>query len=409
MLGGGIWVTQDEVLPGSYINIVSLERASSTLGERGIVAIPLALNKAPGTVIDLSIRNFVKYAEEYIGVKRDSYVAKPLREIFKHATRCLIYDLGTNGTAEQAVTALDQYEWNVLAVYTGTAADIATYIQAIKDWRDAGKKCQAVVYNQTSPDHEGIINVVSTVDGFEYENFDGDGTTVAFTVAAAPASVSAVLVNNVAKTASTDYSYSSTTHKVTFQTAPSDGDVIEVRYNNDVPYSLVAWLAGAEAGAEVNESCTNMIYDGELSVVTDKTQLQLEQCITSGQVAFHLVYGDVRVLEDINSLTTFTDSKGEDFHYNQTIRVIDQIANDIARLFNTKYLGKIPNDQSGRVSLWGDIVAHHRTLEEMRAIENFDSSLVTVEQGDTKKSVVVNDTITVVNAMAQLYMTLYIQ
>ena len=44
----------------------------------------------------------------------------------------------------------------------------------------------------------------------------------------------------------------------------------------------------------------------------------------------------------------------------------------------------------------------------MRAIENFDSSLVTVEPGNTKKAVVVHDAVVPVNAMAQLYMTVVI-
>jgi hypothetical protein len=47
-------------------------------------------------------------------------------------------------------------------------------------------------------------------------------------------------------------------------------------------------------------------------------------------------------------------------------------------------------------------------MEAIQAIENFDSSLLTVEQGDTKKSVVVTDYVTVTNAMAQLYMTVII-
>ena len=152
-----------------------------------------------------------------------------------------------------------------------------------------------------------------------------------------------------------------------------------------------------------------MLYDGEYNVVVGKSQTELEECIKAGQIEFHLVYGDIRMLEDVNSLTSTNAEKGEDFKSNQTIRVIDQIANDIAKLFNTKYLGKIPNDASGRVSLWADIVAHHRELEALRAIENFDSSLLTVEQGNTKKSVVVNDVISVVNSMAQLYMTVVIQ
>ena len=48
---------------------------------------------------------------------------------------------------------------------------------------------------------------------------------------------------------------------------------------------------------------------------------------------------------------------------------------------------------------------HHEQLEEIRAIEDFADSDVVVEQGNTKKSVVVTDAVTVVNAMSKLYMT----
>ena len=349
--GGGVFVTQNKVLPGAYINFVNASNASATIGDRGVVAIPYALGKSAGTVVEITKAEFLKDSSTILGIEYSSDSAKPFREIFAHATKCIVYDLGssdTTKTATEAVSALEPYDFNVLAVYTSTTVDITTYINAVKTWRDAGKKCQAVVYGGgtglSAPNHEGIINVVSTV---------------------------------------------------------SDSGALG--------HELVAWVAGAEAGCAINSSCTNMIYDGEYNVKCDKTQAQLEDCIEGGQLAFHIVYGDVRVLEDINSLTETTVDKGDDFKSNQTIRVIDQVANDIAKLFNTKYLGKIPNNASGRVSLWGDIVAHHRELETMQAIENFDSSLVTVEQGNSKKAVVVNDAIQVVNAMTQLYMTIVIQ
>lgn len=104
-------------------------------------------------------------------------------------------------------------------------------------------------------------------------------------------------------------------------------------------------------------------------------------------------------------MVTTSDTQGDIFKDNQTIRVIDQIGNDIAVLFNTKYLGIVPNDAAGRVSLWADIVAHHRQMEQIRAIEDFSDTDVVVEQGSTKKAVVVNDLVTVVNAMGKLYMT----
>ena len=353
MLGGGVWVTQNKALPGSYINIVTAAKASANLGERGIVAIALPLNKAVGTVIELNRADFMTTAKAKTGKEYTSADLLPIREIFQNATKVYVYDLGSSTgakTVTDALNAFEPYEFNVLCAYTSTADDITSYVNKVRSWRDdAGKKCQLVVYNQTtSPDHEGIINVVSTV-----------------------AEASA-------------------------ETTPANA------------YELVAWVAGAEAGCNINQSITNKKYNGELTVLTPKTQSQLETCLTSGQFVFHLSYGDVCVLEDINSLTTTTTDKGDDFKYNQTIRVIDQIANDIAKLFNTKYLGKIPNNASGRVSLWADIVAHHRELETMQAIEDFDPTLVTVEQGDKKKAVVVNDAIKVTNALGILYMTVLV-
>ena len=345
MLGGGVFVTQNKVLPGSYLNFVTTARINSTLGERGVVAIALPLGSNQGKVIEVTRSDFAQKCKELLGVEYSSDSVLPLREIFCNANKVYVYDIGLEApnSISDACAALEPYEFNVLCAYTDVEEYVSAAIAQVKSWRDElGKKCQVVVYNQANPNHEGVINVVSTVE---------------------------------------------------------EGDA----------HALVAWVAGAEAGCPVNESCTNKLYNGELEIVTNKTQKELEDCIKNGQVAFHLVYGDVRMLEDINSLKETTDSKGEDFKSNQTIRVIDQIANDIAKLFNTKYLGKIPNNASGRVSLWGDIVSHHRQLEEINAIENFDSSLLTVEQGVNKKSVVVNDVITVTNCMAQLYMTVVVE
>ena len=172
---------------------------------------------------------------------------------------------------------------------------------------------------------------------------------------------------------------------------------------------LVYWVTGVIAGTAVNASALNKKYDGEFAVNVAYTQSQLETAIRSGEFTLHQVGDDVRVLSDINSLVTTSDTKGDIFKDNQTIRVIDQIANDIAVLFNTKYLGVVPNDNAGRISLWADIVQHHQNLQTIRAIENFTDADVAVAQGETKKAVVVTDAVTVVNAMEKLYMTVTIQ
>lgn len=355
MLGGGIFVTQDKTLPGSYINFVNASSAGSTIGERGVVAIALYLSETnTGTVTEITNAEFSSKCKTLLGVEPTSEEALPLREIFRHANKAVIYNLGNpvkiddpdlETKHEAAIKAFEAYEFNVLCVYTDHVGVNDLYCEAVTTWRDElGKKCQAVVHRgEAGRGYEGIIQVEAEVSG------------------------------------------------------------------DPKLCALTPWVAGAEAACKINESCTNMLYDGEYTIKTNKTQAELEDCIEDGTITFHLVYGEVRMLEDINSLTTTTNDKGEDFKSNQTIRVIDQIANDIARLFNTKYLGRIPNNESGRVALWADIVKHHKELEAIQAIENFDSSLLTIAQGNTKKSVVVNDCVTVTNAMAQLYMTVVIQ
>ena len=175
-------------------------------------------------------------------------------------------------------------------------------------------------------------------------------------------------------------------------------------------HAIVYWATGAQAGVAVNKSLTNAKYDGELVLDTELTQVELTTALKAGKFMFHNVNGQIRILEDVNTLLTLTDTKGEVFQSNQTMRVCDQIANDIAVLFNERYVGVVPNDASGRSTLWGDITHYIGELEKIRAVENFNPDTVTCEQGDRKKAVLVTvNGLNVVNAMAQLYMSVIIQ
>jgi hypothetical protein len=92
------------------------------------------------------------------------------------------------------------------------------------------------------------------------------------------------------------------------------------------------------------------------------------------------------------------------------MRVCDQIGNDVATLFDTRYVGQVANDASGRSALWNDIVKLIQQLEQIRAVENFSTDSVTVEIGDGKKAVLlVINGLDVVNAMSKLYMSVIIQ
>ena len=139
------------------------------------------------------------------------------------------------------------------------------------------------------------------------------------------------------------------------------------------------------------------------------TQSELQTAIKAGEFVLHNVNSDIRVLEDINSMVTETDACGDIFKDNQTIRVIDQLGNEDAVLFNTKYLGTVPNNDSGRISLWSDLVKIRQQLQDVGAIENFTDSDVEVTQGNSKKSVVVTGSVQVAGTMSKVYMTITVQ
>lgn len=173
--------------------------------------------------------------------------------------------------------------------------------------------------------------------------------------------------------------------------------------------ALVYWVTGVIAGCEINKSNTNKTYDGEYTINADYTQTQLEESIDNGEFVLHKVGDEIRVLVDINSLVDTTIEKGEEFKSNQTIRVLDQIASDVASVFNSKYLGKIANNEAGRTSLWSDIIALFKDYQTLQAIENFEDADISVEIGNDKKSVTINTNVQVINAMEKLYMTVVVE
>ena len=60
-LGGGTFVAQNKVLPGAYINFVSLAAASATLSDRGIATMPLELDwGVEGAVFEVTSEDFQK-------------------------------------------------------------------------------------------------------------------------------------------------------------------------------------------------------------------------------------------------------------------------------------------------------------------------------------------------------------
>ena len=81
-LGGGTFLTQNKILPGAYINFVSVAKASATLSDRGIATIPLDMDWGPeNQVVTVELADFLKNSQKIFGYAYTAEKLKPMREI----------------------------------------------------------------------------------------------------------------------------------------------------------------------------------------------------------------------------------------------------------------------------------------------------------------------------------------
>lgn len=429
-LGGGTFSVQNKELPGAYINFISKSAASASLSERGIATMPLELDWGPcGSIVEVTNEDFQKRSMEIFGYEYANGKLKGLRDLFRNARTFYAYRL--NGNGSKAANALaealypgirgndlmitvqanvdDESLFDVKTLLAGTVVDEQTVSKGEELAGNKFIKWKPGITLEASagfPLAGGTNGEVSGADHQDYldkvepYSFNTMGVAVKDD---ATKSLYAAFVKRMRDEAGIKfqlvlYDYAKADYMGTISV---NNKVLDEGW--DEP-SLVYWVTGASAGCAVNRSNQNKKYDGEFAVDTPYTQNQLKAAIKAGKFTFHRVGADVRVLDDVNTMSTVTDTMGDVFKDNQAIRVIDQIGNDIAVLFNTKYLGIVPNNAAGRVSLWSDIVAHHRQMEQIQAIEGFSEDDVAVAQGQTKKAVVVSDAVTVVSTMGKLYM-----
>ena len=431
-LGGGTFIAQNKVLPGAYINFVSAARATASLSDRGVATIPLTLDWGVlGEVMEVTATDLQKNSLKLFGYDYTAPELRGLRDLFRNTRIAYLYRLGAGGAKAENEYATALYEGtrgNDLKVVISENADDATMMdvslymdtsliirQTVAAAADLVENGFVKWKNEALTETAGTSLIGGTspvVTNADYQTYLDRIEAYSFNVIGCPSGDVAVKNLFAAFTRRLRDMQGVKFQCVTYNFAGDYEGIVDVmnsaiKGNSDMAthdWELVYWVTGVVAGTPVNRSALNRVYDGEYTVDVNYTQMQLEKAISNGKFALHRVGPDVRVLSDVNSLVSVTEDKGEIFKENQTIRVIDQIANDIAVLFNTKYLGLIPNDADGRISLWSDIVRHHEQLQTIRAIEDFSGDDVTVVQGETKRAVLVTDLITVVNAMAQLYM-----
>lgn len=434
-LGGGFFLTQNKVLPGTYHNFISAYRAFLNLSDRGYVGLPIPLDwGVDGEVFAVTQEDLQKDSRKIFGYEYTDPKLKGIRDVFKNAMTVYFYKLAVNAVAAQNAYATAKYKGvrgNDITIViqanvdTPSKFDVKTLLSnALVDEQLAVEtaaeleandfvtfKSAATLEVTAGTPLTGGSNGEAVTGGAHQEALD-ELEAYGFNTLGCLSSDSAIKSLYIEYTKRIRDQVGGKFQVVGHKLGAADHEgVIDVQNNavgaNEEVFGAVYWATGAQAGVAVNKSNTNKKYDGEftLDMSETKTQPQLIALLKGGKYVFHRVGDEIRVLEDINTFTSFTVDKNEDFSINQVIRVLDQIAIDTAHLFNNRYLGKVPNDQDGRISLWNDIGAHRMELQRIRALQNYNKDELTVEQGNSKKSVVVNEVVIPTVAMSQLYVT----
>ena len=436
-LGGGSFTLQNKVLPGAYHNFVSAKNAA-TAGSRGVASLPLVLNwGADETIIRIDAGDFYRDALNVFGYYADAEELFLIREALKRANTLLCYKVNQGGAKATATVG----GLTATAKYTGTRGndllvavvenpdggfDVVTYLDREEIERQTVATADDVKSNdfidfEKSDDLTAAVGTELTggtngeASGANYTKYLATIEAEEFNVLGYPGDDSDTRALFIAfvKRLRDDEGYK-ITGVISGSAADHEG-IINVKNGvvledgrTVTPVEAVAWVTGATAGAEINESLTNTIYDGAVDAYPKYTKGQYEAAVKAGEFCFYSEAGKARVVTDINSLTTFTSAKNSDWTSNRLVRVIDAWSNDSARIFGESYLGVETNDDIGRQLYKADLVSLGNQYQEIRALQNFSAYDIEIKQGNGKRDVYVVAAIQPTDAMEKLYMVTHV-
>lgn len=439
---GGTWNgVQNKVLPGVYIDFTSDRGLGLTVSSRGTVAIAEAMSWGPvGTMQEIeSGADMTAYTGYPITAAQNRFLNEMLKGTNRTAApnKILLYRLNGTGGAQAKATISPL---TVTAVYPGVRGnDISIAVTALTDPENSFQ-VSTIVDGDIVDSQVG--KTVSDLTANAWVTFSGTG--------ALTANVGTPLTGGADPvTAATNYTdFLTAIEPYKFDVLIYDGTDPTVRdamvafikriaEENGVYAQLVAsgltnpdsrfvvnvasgvvlddgteltaqqvtwWAGGALAGAQYNESLTYATYPNAVDVSTKLTNSQLEQAITGGQFVLFADNNVVKVVQDINSLVTYTTDITEPYHKNRVMRLLNTIANDLQTQFSDNYIGVVNNNDDGRMMFKKAIVGYLLTIQQNGGIQNFDSeSDVEVLAGEDIDAIVVNIGLYVVDSVEKIY------
>ena len=447
----GTFTSQSKIRPGAYVTFKSVRSAALTSGTRGIVAIPMSLPWGDvENLIQVTADDYInERLFEKLGINVSDTAAIPLREIFKNAATALVGRLNTDGVKATAKATLTASEVTLTAKHPGT---LGNNISVACTKNTVTKTLElTITVSGTVVERLTVTNLSSFVNNpwvaINYTGSDDPAFTEFTTItltggtngnAATDASYAQFMENcsspvwNTMVIPSTSATLLANVVSTIQRFREVDGKKVQAVVCNypDANYegiisvdqgyligtevvsveNFAAYVAGMTAGANLLTSNTYKVIEGATGIVNPHSTSLLEQGLNEGKLMLSLRQDRAVVIEkDINTLHTFTPEKNYTFSKNRIIRCLDDIATQVTTLFETGFIGKVNNDESGRTLFKGGVVGYLNDLQAQGAIQNFDSATdIVVTAGNDIESVVCNLAIQPIDSMEKLYMTVVV-
>lgn len=442
MAGSGTWTSQNKILPGVYINFTGNGTAQTTTARVGTVALARVLSWGP--VAQIMEINSDTDTTQLIGYPLTDDNAQFLQRIFlgtdrtPGASKALLYRLPSSNYAKATVTtgnltATAKYYGargnDITIVITADLEDtftVTTVVDGVIVDTQTGAALVADLEDNDWVAFTGEGALAATAGAALVGGSDGDGASVSslatFLTALEPYKFDALICDiddaDIRAAAEAFVIAENEQNGQYCQLVECNGTSPDSRYVVNVKSGVTLadgttlsaanvthWVAGALVGANYNQSLTNAAYPG--AVKTDlMTVSQKEAALEAGQFILGEDNGRVYIVQDINSLVTFNNDITEVYRYNRTMRLCNQIANDLFNEFSSNYIGIVNNNAAGRAQFKAYIVGYLLTIQGNNGIQNFTADDVTVEAGESIDAVVVSLAVQPVGAIEKIYMTI---
>lgn len=441
-MAGGTWLSQNKVRAGAYINFKAVPKSSMTVGDRGIVAIPLSLNwGATGKLIEVLSSDMLDgNSQKLVGFTAFDADSKLLAGALSYCYKALVYrtdDGGVKATATVgAIIATAKYFGtfgnNILfTVKEDTTTNLWTVETFVKG-ASVDKQIIAQASDLTSNDYiDFTIDSESVLTETVGTSLSG-GTNG--TVDESTAYPSFLNLLSMAKWQTMACLSENDTIKSSIQTyienmrdsegryvqgvvADYDGADYEGIINSisgavidDVTftkYDFVAIVAGMTAGSNFNESNTAKKIKGASAIVGELTDSEIKTALSNGKFLLSTsTSGNIKVEQDINSLHTYSQDKNYNFSKNRVIRTLDEIGTTTKITWEDSYMGKVDNNDTGRGLFKADLIQYGNEMQRLGGIQEFaGTDDITIAQGMDLDAVLVDWVVKPVDSMEKLYMT----